>query len=490
MLTMDSAFALGFHPGYRLSRNFSGSDSSHTVWGCRRSSSNITHRSLGGGASELNCLWNSLFSNLTGCLGTPRSNVLSTRLGALSDNAGSLPEPVDRDRKPRYHPDEEIEEDSPTLEGVRDGRLTDAETARTIIEVNSKATLLFSGMIDNAIHENIFLSDLSYLTDEHGDIYFEVNLDEDLLQTLTADEKLVQVIIGLDNLDMLPEMEAYGPSDTDLGIEEITNDESDDDDDDDNNDDDDVNNDDYEEDFVSILEDEDGMIPSEALGDWANLGTMRASHPMHFANKIAEVVSGVQLDWMDQPSASIVMRGLLRPAFVEEQKIVRKHPPGSAINGSEKHQSRTTELEKDQGLQSGTAFYKLEMVNIQLVSAYGNQSTVKIQDFRDAQPDVIAHSAANIISRLKAGGEKITEAFKAICWRHKGIKVEEISLSGVDSLGFDLRVCAGTQVQTLRFSFSAQATSEYSAERQIHDLLFPRLQNKKQMQQQAQQKEL
>lgn len=34
--------------------------------------------------------------------------------------------------------------------------------------------------------------------------------------------------------------------------------------------------------------------------------------------------------------------------------------------------------------------------------------------------------------------------------------LQEISLSGVDSLGFDLRVCAGTQVQTLRFSFSAQ----------------------------------
>lgn len=49
---------------------------------------------------------------------------------------------------------------------------------------------------------------------------------------------------------------------------------------------------------------------------------------------------------------------------------------------------------------------------------------MKIQDFQDAQPDVIAHSAANIISRLKAGGEKITEAFKAICWTHKGIKVE------------------------------------------------------------------
>lgn len=467
--------------GCRLSRNFCGSDGSHTVWGCRRSSSNIIHRSLGGGASEVTGLWNSLFSNLNGCLGMNRSNVLSTRLGALSDNAGSLPEPLDSGRKPRYHPFEEIEEDSSAFEGVRDARLTGAETARTIIEVNSKAALLFSGMIDNAIHENIFLSDLPYLTDEDGDIYFEVNLDEDLLQALIADDKLVQVIIGLDNLDMLPEIAAYGPSDADLGLEEITGEESDDDDD--------INNDDYEEDFVSILEEEDGMIPSEALGDWANLGTMRASHPMHFANKIVEAVSGVQLDWMDQPSASIVIQGLLRTAFIEEQKVVRKRPPGRAINGSEKHQSRT-KLEKGQVLQSGTAFYKLEMVNIQLVSAYGNQSTVKIQDFRDAQPDVIAHSAANIISRLKAGGEKITEAFKALCWRHKGIKVEEVSLSGVDSLGFDLRVCGGIQVQTLRFSFSTRATSEYSAERQLHDLLFLRLQDKQQMQQQAQQKEL
>ena len=48
-----------------------------------------------------------------------------------------------------------------------------------------------------------------------------------------------QVIIGLDNLDMLPEIAAYGPSDADLGLEEITGEESDDDDD--------INNDDYEE---------------------------------------------------------------------------------------------------------------------------------------------------------------------------------------------------------------------------------------------------
>lgn len=41
-----------------------------------------------------------------------------------------------------------------------------------------------------------------------------------------------------------------------------------------------------------------------------------------------------------------------------------------------------------------------------------------------AQPDAIAHSATKIISRLKAGGEKTTQALKSLCWRLKGIQVE------------------------------------------------------------------
>ena len=41
-----------------------------------------------------------------------------------------------------------------------------------------------------------------------------------------------------------------------------------------------------------------------------------------------------------------------------------------------------------------------------------------------AQPDAIAHSAAKIISRLKAGGEKTIQALKSLCWRCKGIQVE------------------------------------------------------------------
>lgn len=34
--------------------------------------------------------------------------------------------------------------------------------------------------------------------------------------------------------------------------------------------------------------------------------------------------------------------------------------------------------------------------------------------------------------------------------------MQEAELIGVDSIGFDLKVCSGTQVQTLRFAFNTQ----------------------------------
>ncbi|CAA7397113.1 unnamed protein product [Spirodela intermedia] len=289
----------------------------------------------------------------------------------------------------------------PEVQG--EARLTDAEMARTIIEVHSKAALLFSALINDEVQENIFWPELSYLTDEHGDIYFEMKDDEDILQTLNADDKLVQVIVGLDNIERLSEMDLLGPSNVDFGIEDITNEDPD-------------ITDDYE-----------------------------------------QVVSSIHLDWMEQPPASLVIQGLLRPTIVEDSFVSRKP------NQSEK-------AGREESLQSGTSFYKLEIINIYL-------SLVKIEDFRKAQPDILAHSAAKIISRLKSCGDKIIQALKSLCLRSKGLHVEEVFLSGLDSLGFDLRVCSGTQIQTLRFSFRLQATSEYSAERQIHEILFPRIQH-------------
>ncbi|XP_011076096.1 uncharacterized protein At3g49140-like [Sesamum indicum] len=433
-----------------------------------------------------------------------------------NEQSGSSSGPVKQNAKPqRYHPSEEIAE-SDLLNG--EAILTPAETTRTIIEVNSKATLMFTGVVSEDVHENIFWPDLPYATDEHGNIYFQVKNDEDILQTLTSEETVVQVIIGLDTTEMLSEMEAL--SELGFGINELNDDDSDfdedEDEDDEDDDDDGEDDDDYEKDWVGILDEQDEDEESDgSLGDWAKLETMRSSHPMYFAKKLAEVVSDDPVDCMEQPSAGLAIQGLLRPAFIEEHSGLQKHTSSAEssdggtthiadeqlqegvvqINGhrheKESAQDRPSlaeEFEKNETLGNGFAFYKLEMIKIQLVSSHGHQSYVELEDFRKAQPDAIAHSSAKIISRLKAGGEKTAQALKSLCWRCKGIQVEECALIGVDSLGFDLRVCSGTQVQTLRFAFKKQASSEYSAERQLNDLLFPRTQ-KYQHKKEAQQTE-
>lgn len=43
-------------------------------------------------------------------------------------------------------------------------------------QVNSKVTLMFSGLLSDEVHENIFCPDLPYVTDEHGSKfrYFQV----------------------------------------------------------------------------------------------------------------------------------------------------------------------------------------------------------------------------------------------------------------------------------------------------------------------------
>ncbi|URE06143.1 hypothetical protein MUK42_16187 [Musa troglodytarum] len=302
-----------------------------------------------------------------------------------------------RNSKPLYHPFEEIEELVASSDD-EERRLTDAETARTIIKANSKATIMFSRFIDDEVHENIIWPEFPYLTDEQGDIYFEVNKKKEVLQSLVTDDKLVKVIIGLDNIEMLAEMEVLGPSDLEFGVEEISSSEDDIDDE-------------SEEDVMAILDEVDQLLSSENTSDWTNLETMQSCHPIYFAKKMEESVSNVNLDWMDQPPASIVIQGHLRPAFAEESINIKKV-------------SYAGEFDMDQSLQSGATFYKLEMLTIQIVSAYGNQSTVNIHNFREARPDVLAHSAVNIISRLKADGEKISQALKLLCIRQKGIHVE------------------------------------------------------------------
>ncbi|XP_052188078.1 uncharacterized protein At3g49140-like [Diospyros lotus] len=443
-----------------------------------------------------------------------RNNFVKNRVRASAEGpSGASWSPTKQNVKPlHYHPFEDIAESDSMQSG--EARLTPAETTRTIIEVNSKATVMFSGFFNDEVDENIYWPDLPYVTDECGNIYFQVKNEEDILQSLTADDNLVQVIIGLDTAETPSEIEFSGLSEIDFGIDELDAEDSDVNDEDDDGTEG-GESDDYDKGWISILEGkEDQGVSDESLGDWTKLETMHSSHPLYFAKKLAEVVADDPVDFMDQPPVGLVIQGLLRPALVEELSAIKKHlskstyeSHGASLNevdknledtvsdlsiinghrhGPESSQGNLTwaeELECE-SLGNRTSLYKLEMIKIQLVSAHGHQTIVE-EDFTKAKPDSIAHSAAKIVSRLKAGGEKTTQALKSLCWRCKGIQAEEAALIGIDTLGFDLRICSGTQVQTLRFTFNARATSEYSAERQLDDLLFPETHQKLQKRMEA-----
>ncbi|CAD5325274.1 unnamed protein product [Arabidopsis thaliana] len=370
-----------------------------------------------------------------------RKHLRKNRTQATAEYVDSASDPEKQTGKSRYHPSEEIRASLPQNDG--DSRLSPAETTRTIIEVNNKGTLMLTGSIGDGVHENILWPDIPYITDQNGNLYFQVKEDEDVMQSVTSENNYVQVIVGFDTMEMIKEMELMGLSDSDFETED---DESGDDDSEDTGED----------------EDEE---------EW--------------------VASNDPVDWMDQPSAGLAIQGLLSHILVEDYSDIQKKlaDSNSTTNGNKDAENLVDKLEdnskaggdeseidssQDEKARNVVAFYKLEMIRIQLITAQGDQTEVEVEDVRKAQPDAIAHASAEIISRLEESGDKITEALKSLCWRHNSIQAEEVKLIGIDSLGFDLRLCAGAKIESLRFAFSTRATSEENAEGQIRKLLFPK----------------
>ncbi|GLJ46446.1 hypothetical protein SUGI_0978930 [Cryptomeria japonica] len=401
---------------------------------------------------------------------------LRTRVQVAADYSDSKSDSLKYQGELGYHPLEALNDYENEEKGEL--KLKDAEIARTILEVNHKATIMLSNTTDVELQDSIFWPEVEYVTDEHGDIYLEVDNDEDVLQSLSMSSIPVIVFIGLDDLRHFNGLETtmHGInneydikviSDSDTEIE-----------------------DDFDEDWISFLEEESHF--SESLGDWANLETMRSVHPIYFSRKMAEVVSTNDLEKMDRPLQGLAIMGRIRPALMEEEAQVRKFLSDEKSDDEELEESivdkdSDSELEIMESLTDGTVWangpgndedyemessvYKLEIINIQLLSHYGNQCLVSLQDFHQAEPDILAHSASTIIARINSAGKKTKKALKSLCRRIKGIQVEEATLVGVDSLGIDVRACSGIELQTLRFAFNCQATSEFTAEQQLRQKL-------------------
>ncbi|KAB2032112.1 hypothetical protein ES319_D05G349100v1 [Gossypium barbadense] len=110
-----------------------------------------------------------------------------------ADYSDSVPNPSSYESNQGYHPLEELK----VSKRIQEIQLSSAEIARTTVEANSSALLVFPGTVHSEPHEQISWAEFPYVVDDYGDIFFEILDDENILKDRGA-SNLVNVLIGMD----------------------------------------------------------------------------------------------------------------------------------------------------------------------------------------------------------------------------------------------------------------------------------------------------
>ncbi|XP_068317486.1 uncharacterized protein At3g49140 isoform X2 [Pyrus communis] len=338
-----------------------------------------------------------------------------SKVSVAADYSDSVPDSSSYLTSQGYHPLEEVK----VCKMVRDTKLTSAEIARTTVEANCSATVVFPGRVHCEPHEQISWAEFEYVIDDCGDLYFEIFDDANLLEDRTASSP-VNVLFGMDIL-------AYDDARISGDFSILDGSSSDE-----------IPLDDY---YSEVVDSE----VSDVL-DWGLPDTCSSIHPICFAKYLTKAIDNEYNRKMDHPSNGVSILGCLRPAFADEEFYVRRlfnYEDSDGYNSDWKDgKSVSLSSESDRS----STLYRLEIMRIELFSVYGVQSTISLHDFQDAEPDVLVNSTSEIVERFSERGIRCDVALKALCKR-KGLHVE--------------------------------ATSEVAAEKQIQQLLFPRSRRKK-----------
>ncbi|XP_047181749.1 uncharacterized protein At3g49140 isoform X1 [Vigna umbellata] len=405
--------------------------------------------------------WHDLASTRykSSCFGLPHLLWPSTghdqclsKVNVAADYSDSIPDSSDHMDGQGYHPLEELK----GSEDVKPARLSPPEMAKTTVEANKNALLVFPGMVHCEPHEQISWAEFQYHIDDFGDIYFEIFDDANILADRGANNP-VKVFIGMD-------IPIYDNNRRTANEYDIFN----------NGKDDELFTFDNEDDVVEVSEMEEFNISV----NWGHPDSTNSIHPIYFSKCLTKAVNNLEyIKRMNHPTNGVSIIGFLRPIYDEERSYLRwmYHTEDGAVYISGLRDSYSNSID-DQGNGNST-LYGLEILKIKLYSMYGNQSEISVLEFQDAEPDILAHSSSEILERFNRFCD---DDLKALC-KKKGLDAEGAYLVGVDSLGMDVRVFSGVEVKTHRFPFKIQAATINAAAKQIWQLLFPRSQRKKNM---------
>ncbi|CAI0397207.1 unnamed protein product [Linum tenue] len=349
-----------------------------------------------------------------------------------------------------YHPLEEVIVSRRRPEP----QLTPAEIARTTVEANSGALVVFPGIVHREPHEEITWAELQYVVDDYGEIYFEMFDDRNVLRDPQAGNA-VNAFIGMD----VPVYENRRVA-SDIAVFNVR-------------DADDIP---IENDYFPIMDYKDHDVPV----DWGMPDTCTWVHPIHFAKCLSKATDIEHDIKMGHPSNGVSIIGCLKPAFDDEEAYFRSvcYSEDSDGYSSDSTDGEIPNLSSKKNVSRASSIYRFEIISIELFSVYGTQRPIGYSEYQKAEADVLLNCVSTIIERFNDRGIDVDSALKALC-KKKGIDSQEAHLIGVDSLGLDVRICSGVEVRTHRFPFKIRARSEVAAEKQIHQLLFPRSRRKK-----------
>ncbi|KAJ7960585.1 Pentatricopeptide repeat (PPR) superfamily protein [Quillaja saponaria] len=373
-----------------------------------------------------------------------------SKVCVASDYSDSVPDSSNMSNQGYHHL-----EDLKVSRKIRQSKLSSAEIARTTVEGNSNALLVFPGTVHCEPHEQISWAEFQYLIDDYGDIFFEIFDDANILEDCGANNP-VNALIAMD----IPTHENRRVG----GEYNILNRDHDDEFP-------------FDDDLFQVIESE---VSTNIPLDWGMPDMSSLVHPIYFAKCLTKAVNAEYDKGMDHPSNGISILGCLRPAFADEESYLRRlyHSEDSdGYNSDQKDGEVFLPNIMGDRRNTGLTLYRLEIIKIELFSMYGCQSVISLHEFQDAEPDCLVNSTPAILEHFS---RRSRVALKALC-KKKGLDVEEASLIGVDSLGMDVRVFSGVEVKTHRFPFKVRATSEVAAEKQIQQLLFPRSRRKRTM---------
>uniref|UniRef100_A0ACD5WHY9 Uncharacterized protein n=1 Tax=Avena sativa TaxID=4498 RepID=A0ACD5WHY9_AVESA len=312
--------------------------------------------------SSLSFRCRNTFGSMQPCwLATDQGSSLS-KVRVAADYSDSVPDSkymTDRG----YHPLEEVKE----RPKKKDLSLTDVETARTVVEANSKGLLIFPARVHNEPHGHVAWSEFQYVVDDYGDIFFQVPDDGNILENDDANNP-VTVLIGTDSAIIGETSVVTSDFSDHMDVEDSM---------------------DMHDDYIKV----DTEI-TDILIEWGMPVTMRSIHPIYFAKCLTKAVHDNHGEKMDNPSNGLSIVGYLRPAFIEEESYLRtlfraecnadgyssdgreeykREPrPASGTNGLLDDDKSRLDI-NDVGSSIDSTIYKLEIMTIELFSVYGKQ---------------------------------------------------------------------------------------------------------------------